>query len=47
MIKQIIPAGTNRECFALLEDGRLFLLWYHSNDEFEWVKMPELVNEQT
>ena len=42
MIKQIIPAGCNRECLVLTEDGKVFLLRYRSDGEFDWVKMPEL-----
>ena len=39
MIKQIIPGGCNRECFALTDQGQLWLLKYSSGDSFEWILM--------
>ena len=39
MIKQIIPAGCNRECFALTDQGQLWLLQYHADDSFDWILM--------
>ena len=39
-IIQIIPAGCNRECFALTTFGNLYLLEYRHG--FRWIKMPSI-----
>ena len=48
-IVTIIPAGCNRECFALTEEDGIYLLEYEGFDEnldwtgeYKWVKMPDL-----
>ena len=41
-IIRIVGAGCNRECFALTEDGRVFLLRYSSGDNYKWLEMPSI-----
>ena len=57
-IKQITTAGCNRECFALTDEGELYLLRYYDvnfiqerdgqDHSFEWEKIeqPPNANEQ-
>jgi len=47
-IVQIIPAGPNRECFALTELGQVYLLVYNNTEcvkKYEWIEMPDLEDD--